>query len=78
MFLVCYNTDKSFKRQDMAKKKKELSDAEREELETYCQDEFYYDIYEELTDKDDENFELSFFGYFVFRLEKLNGIRQNP
>ncbi len=29
-------------------KKKKMNDAELEELEKYCQDEFYYDIYEEL------------------------------
>ncbi len=42
----------------MTKKKKELTDAELDALDSFLQYEFNYDIYQELTDKDDDYFEL--------------------
>lgn len=42
----------------MRKKKKELTDEEIEELDGYLQYEFNHDVYEELTDKDDDYFGL--------------------
>ena len=39
-------------------KKKQLTDTDTEELDGFLQYEFYHDVYEELTNKDDDNFEL--------------------
>ncbi len=39
-------------------KKKKLTDTDTEELDGFLQYEFYHDVYEELTNKDDDNFEL--------------------
>ena len=48
-----------FQEFDMAKKKKELTDVEREELDSYLQNEFYYEVHRELiTEKDEYYFEL--------------------
>lgn len=66
----------------MAKKKKELTDEELEKLDEYLQYKFNYDIYQELTEKEYDNFELfeplEFFRVFHLAVDQIDENKKKP